>query len=433
MAIPYGSSIDLGKRELQNAVLQVLSSAPSSPAEGQMYYNSTDQTAYIRKNGSWLDLGVQGGAGATDLSSTLTATSVAINSNTGADVTIASADGTNAGVFTSAQFTKLSGIATGATANDTDANLKSRANHTGSQTASTISDFQSTVSANTDVAANTAARHTHSNSTVLNNTTASFTTADETKLDHVTVTQAVDLDAIESRVNALDASVVLMGTWDASAGTFPGGGTAQAGASYIVSVAGTVNSIPFSINDRILAITDNASTSTYAANWLKLDYTDQVLSVAGQTGAVTLAKGDVGLGNVTNDAQLKIASNLSDVNNAATAFGNIKQEASTSATGVVELATTNETKARSSSSVVVTPDGLADFMRGYAATIGDGSTSNIVVTHNLGTQNIVPAVRDATTNTGVEVEWEATSTSTATFKFATAPSSGAYKVVIAGL
>lgn len=45
--------------------------------------------------------------------------------------------------FTTAQETKLSGIATGATANDTDANLKSRANHTGTQAASTISDFNS--------------------------------------------------------------------------------------------------------------------------------------------------------------------------------------------------------------------------------------------------------------------------------------------------
>ena len=49
--------------------------------------------------------------------------------------------------YTTAEKTKLSGIATGATANDTDANLKSRANHTGTQTASTISDFVETVRA----------------------------------------------------------------------------------------------------------------------------------------------------------------------------------------------------------------------------------------------------------------------------------------------
>lgn len=108
------------------------------------------------------------------------------------------------------------------------------------------------------------------------------------KVDYLTVTGAVDLDAINTRVNDLDAAVVLRGSWDASAGSFPGSGTAQAGDSYIVSVAGTVDSAVFAVGDRIIAITDNASTSTYASNWLKLDYTDLVSSVNGQTGAVVL-------------------------------------------------------------------------------------------------------------------------------------------------
>lgn len=43
--------------------------------------------------------------------------------------------------FTTAQETKLSGIATSATANSADATLLARANHTGTQAASTISDF----------------------------------------------------------------------------------------------------------------------------------------------------------------------------------------------------------------------------------------------------------------------------------------------------
>jgi len=119
------------------------------------------------------------------------------------------------------------------------------------------------------------------------------TDAEKTKLGYISITQAVDLDALETRVNALDAAVVLAGSWDASAGTFPGGGTAQAGYTYIVSVAGTVDSVVFNVGDRILAILDNASTSTYAANWIKLDYTDQVLSVAGKTGAVTLQVADI--------------------------------------------------------------------------------------------------------------------------------------------
>jgi hypothetical protein len=56
-------------------------------------------------------------------------------------------DGTTNHVFTAADDTKLAGIATAATANDTDANLKARANHTGTQTASTISDFSAAADA----------------------------------------------------------------------------------------------------------------------------------------------------------------------------------------------------------------------------------------------------------------------------------------------
>lgn len=51
------------------------------------------------------------------------------------------ADGTDAGFMSPSDKTKLDGIASGATANDTDSNLKNRANHTGTQLAGTISDF----------------------------------------------------------------------------------------------------------------------------------------------------------------------------------------------------------------------------------------------------------------------------------------------------
>ena len=109
----------------------------------------------------------------------------------------------------------------------------------------------------------------------------------ETTVGHLTVTQAVDLDAIETRVNALDQAIILQGVWDASAGTFPGAGAAQAGDSWIVSVAGTVNGVPFAVDDRIIAITDNASTTVFASNWHKADYSDLVQSVAGLTGAIS--------------------------------------------------------------------------------------------------------------------------------------------------
>lgn len=57
------------------------------------------------------------------------------------------ADGITAKQYTQTEKTKLAGIADGATANDTDANLKNRSNHTGTQTASTISDFSAAADA----------------------------------------------------------------------------------------------------------------------------------------------------------------------------------------------------------------------------------------------------------------------------------------------
>lgn len=96
------------------------------------------------------------------------------------------------------------------------------------------------------------------------------------KTNFLTVTAATDLDSIRARVADLDASVVLRGGWDASAGTFPGGGSAQAGDSYQVTVAGTVGGVDFSVNDRIIALVDNASTTVFSPNWLKADYSDSV-------------------------------------------------------------------------------------------------------------------------------------------------------------
>lgn len=72
------------------------------------------------------------------------------------------------------------------------------------------------------------------------------------------------------------------------------------------------------------------------------------------------------------------------------------------------------------------------LMRRYAAAIGDGSTTGIVVTHNLGTRDVTVAVYDASTNEDVLADIVRTSTTTVTITFATAPATGAYRVVIMG-
>lgn len=111
--------------------------------------------------------------------------------------------------------------------------------------------------------------------------------------------------ADKTKIDGLNQAIILQGAWDASAGTFPA--SSEAGYAYIVSVAGTVDSIDFNVGDRLLSILDAASTTTYANNWFKDDGTDQVTSVFGRTGAVVAASGDYTASEITNVAAGTIA------------------------------------------------------------------------------------------------------------------------------
>lgn len=68
----------------------------------------------------------------------------------------------------------------------------------------------------------------------------------------------------------------------------------------------------------------------------------------------------------------------------------------------------------------------------FAATIGDGSTTAIIVTHSLGTQDVALHAYDVASGLEVWCDKARTSTTTATFTFNTAPASNAIRVVCLG-
>jgi len=239
--------------------------------------------------------------------------------------------------YTTAEETKLLGIEALADVTDTTNVTAAGAG----MTANNLSDLANAGTSRTNLGV-AIGSDVQAYSSILQNTTASFLTADETKLDYISVTQAVDLDQMETDIAALANGMVYKGDWDASSGSFPGGGSAQTGWFYYVSVAGTVNSISFAVGDNIIATTDSASTTTYASNWSKHDQTDSVQAVVGLTGSI--AKGSLlsalnveDGADVTDTANVTVAGALmdSEVTNLAQVKAFDSADYATSAQGVL--------------------------------------------------------------------------------------------------
>ncbi len=147
-----------------------------------------------------IEAGGGGGGSGANLSVTRTSTTVTVASDSGTDATLSAADASNAGVMTAAMFTKLDGIATGATANSSDATLLARANPTGTQAISTVTGLQAALDGKAS------STHTHSISDVTGLQTAldaKAPTASPTFTGTVGVTGAMELGVPESASGAV--------------------------------------------------------------------------------------------------------------------------------------------------------------------------------------------------------------------------------------
>lgn len=397
MAFTFGDNADFAQNQALNMVLQVLGSDPSTPSLGQTYFNSGTNLIRSYNGATWNEYSAGGN---TNLTFSRDATTVTIESDTGTNAILPVATGALAGILTAANWTKLDGIETSATADQTGAEIKSAY----------------------EAEANTNA----------------YTDAEVTKLGHISVTQAVDLDQMETDIAALANGMVYKGNWDASLGTFPA--SADTGFFYTVSVAGTVDSVAFAIDDRLIAVTDSASTTVYAANWTKVDATDAVQSVNGNTGTVVLTTGDLTEDvdkNYVTDAQKTVIAGISGTNTGD------EVTATTTIEGVAEIATQTEVNTGTEAGAkFVTPatlqsklgvTGSLNSAVRYSATIGNGSLTTITVTHSIGRQFLnIDVYRTASPFDKVYPTIECDSTTVASLTFSVAPTSAEYTVVITG-
>jgi len=366
MAIDFLSSIDLNKKELQNGVIHVLASAPSNPVEGQIYYDSTDNRIYFFDGTNWVDA-------SGDIKSVQTTTSD--------QLTITDSNGPNPSLA----------IVTGAVTNSGTALA------TGDQ----IYDFVYGVAQ--EVTINGTANEievTTTGGSVAGKFGPSDTITvglpdDVTIGNDLTVTNDLTVDGNVTLGNATSDTVTI-------AGDLTVNGTTT-----------TVNSNTVEIGDSIITLN---SDETGAPSQ------DAGIEVERGTGANRSLIWD------ESDTDWKIQQSGGTYERIATYEDSVEdvivQETGASGISITETLSGTGNRIKTYDLAV-----NLDDLR-FKASIGDGSTTAIAVTHNLGTEDVIVQLFDNSTKETVYADVVRNSVNQITVSFATAPSSAAIRVLV---
>ena len=405
MARLFVTDINLNKNELQNARIQGLSSAPSAAVTGQIYYNTQDNILYYYNgltapDGPWMPMGssaevIQDVIGSSVLGGTgLTATYVDSTGITTIDldntaVTAGSyGSQTQIPTFTVDAQGRLTAASTVTVATQLDLGAD---NAHGGYKLDLLTDtvkFVGGEGIDTDYSTD-GTLHTITisgeDATTTNKGIASFETAD------FTVTSG-----------AVSIKNVNLGT--------------QTTGDYVANIQGTTNEV---------TVSPTSGEGTSVTIGLPDDVTiTNNLNVGGNLNVT-------GTINSVNTTQVNIVDNVINLNTDftgdPTVDAGIRVERGNAADVQLRWAETPD-------QWEVTNDGTNyhAITRKFTATVGDGSLTQIPVTHNLGSRTVVVNVYDSATYDTVECDVVRTSTTVVTLGFTAAPASGAYTVVIVG-
>jgi hypothetical protein len=399
MARLFVTDINLNKNELQNARIQGLSSAPSAPVTGQVYYDTSNNTMYYYNglaspNGPWVAMNASTEAIQDIIGSTIvggTGITATYGDPAGTETISITNTGVTAGSYGSqTQIPTFTVNAQGqltAAGTVNVATALSISGDTGTDTVNLLSDtlaFVGTDPIDTAITNNTVTISAK-DATTTTKGVASFATAD-----------------FDVTSGAVSIKNVNLGT--------------QTTGNYVATISGTANEIE---------VTGSGSETAAVTIGLPNDVSiTNNLTVGGNLNVT-------GTINSVNTTQVNIVDNKINLNTdftgSPTADAGIRVERGDSAD--VEILW-NET----SDKWTLTNDGTNyhAITRKYSTTVGNGSLTSIPVTHNLGVREVVVNVYDSATYDTVECDVVRTSTSVVTLGFTVAPASGAYTVVIVG-
>jgi hypothetical protein len=398
MAKKFLTNLDLTKNQILNVALHNLASAPGTPVQGQVYFNTTDKKIYYYDSTAWVDItgdirDVIGGSG-------LTAANV-----DGAVTLDVNVDNATIEIFGDALRVKDLGISTAKIADSAVTTIKINAN------AVTLGKIQQIAALKVLGNLGGGAADVAEVTVITDMANASSTTL---------ATSSAIKSYIDGQVGELGN---LEGGWDASSGSFPVGSTPVSGTKkgdyWYVTTAGTTAGIVFNVGDVIIANKNAASTSS-AADWIALEVN------RGQASTTVL-----GLVTLATDAEVQTGTDSSKV---VTPSSLSARTATETRTGIAEIATQAEVTAGTDDNRFITPlklvTHLQGYVGGYAANVGDGTAISFALSHGLNSSDVVVSVYDNATKEEVFTDVAITSSSVVTVSFAIAPTSNAYRVVI---